>query len=42
MVEWMEEGRVGKVLGGGRVGGGGGGCWVGVGWVVEGEGAGWG
>ena len=33
MVEWMEEGRAG---------GGGGGCWVGVGWVVEGEGAGWG
>ena len=28
------------MLGGGRVGGGGGGCWVGVGWVVEGEGAG--
>ena len=26
----------------GRVGGRGGGCWVGVGWVVEGEGAGWG
>ena len=33
MVEWMEEGRVGD---------GGGGCWVEVGWVVEGEGAGWG
>ena len=26
----------------GRAGGGGGGCWVGVGRVVEGEGAGWG
>ena len=39
--EW-EKGRVGKVLGGGKVGGGGEGCWVGVGWVVEGEGAGWG
>ena len=33
------------MLGGGSVGGRGGGCWgdwVGVGWVVEGEGAGWG
>ena len=28
-------------LGGGRVGGRGGGCWVGVGWVVEREGGGW-
>ena len=28
------------MLGGGRVGGRGGGCWVGVVWVVQGEGAG--
>ena len=40
MAELMEEGRVGGGGERGRVGGRGGGCWVGVGWVAKGEGAG--